>query len=165
MTYGLLQVPSQWTTLHALQVLPVSTSKHCIVYTCVCVLQLLWKNIFYYMYIFKIGKTIKKKKKRKKIYRGFLTILWYTPDRLDWELSLTQFTVKGHNWFSLTYCDFNSYLVITRLIYEERLGMCYHKITQIMQFGWTNFYHSFISRKLSCQPWNVIKILTVMPGL
>ena len=63
---GLLQVPSQWTILHTSQVLLVSSSKRYIVYTCICVLRFLSKNIFYYMYIFKMGKTIKKKKKKER---------------------------------------------------------------------------------------------------
>ena len=65
-TYGLLQVPSQWTILHTSQVLSVSSSKRYIVYTCICVLRFLLKNVFCYMYIFKMGKTIKKKKKKSK---------------------------------------------------------------------------------------------------
>ena len=44
------------------------------------------------------------------------------------------FTVKGHKWVSLTYFDFNSYLVITRLIHKERLGVCNIEITEIQQF-------------------------------
>ena len=38
--------------------------------------------------------------------------------RWDWELTLKQFTVKGHYWVFLTYCDFNLYLVITRLMHK-----------------------------------------------
>ena len=56
------------------------------------------------------------------------------PDREDWETTFTQFTVKGHNWVSLGYCDFNSYLAIARLIHEENLGVCDHEITQMKQF-------------------------------
>ena len=50
-----------------------------------------------------------------------------------------QFTVKCHNLVSLTYCDFNLYLVIRRLIDEKRLGVYDHEITQIMQFAETGF--------------------------
>ena len=53
------------------------------------------------------------------------------------EPTLTQLTVKGHNWVSLTYCDFDSYLVITRLVHKERLDLCNHEITQTMQFAET----------------------------
>ena len=53
--------------------------------------------------------------------------LYDKPARWDWELTLTQFTVNGHNWVSLAYCDFNSYLVIAMLIHEERLGLCDHE--------------------------------------
>ena len=34
--------------------------------------------------------------------------------------------------FDMTYCDFNSYLIITGLIQEESLGVCDHEITQII---------------------------------
>ena len=59
------------------------------------------------------------------------------------KLSLAQFTVKGHNWVSLTYCDFNSYSVITRFIHEERLGVCDHEITPL-----TIFYGTFLNFQL-----------------
>ena len=55
----------------------------------------------------------------------------------NWEPTLTQLTVKGHNWVSLTYYDFDSYLVITRLVHKERLDLCNHGITQNMQFAET----------------------------
>ena len=62
-TYGLLQVPSQWIILHTSQVLPISTSKSCIVYICICVLRFLWNHlIFYFMYIFKMENAIKEEK-------------------------------------------------------------------------------------------------------
>ena len=54
----------------------------------------------------------------------FLTISWWA-----YQIRLrTHFTVKGHNWVSLTYYDFNSYLVITRLIHKEMLGVCDNEI-------------------------------------
>ena len=59
------------------------------------------------------------------------------------KLSLAQFAVKGHNWVSLTYCDFNSYSVITRFIHEERLGVCDHEITPL-----TIFYGIFLNFQL-----------------
>ena len=66
-TYRLLQVPSKWTILHDSQVLLVSISKRCIVYSCICVLHFSWNNIILYcMHIFKIGKT----KKEEKVYTG-----------------------------------------------------------------------------------------------
>ena len=61
------------------------------------------------------------------------------PARWDWEPTSTQVTVKGYNWVSLTYGGFNPYLVITRLIHEERLGVCDHEITQIKQFAQISF--------------------------
>ena len=42
------------------------------------------------------------------------------PVRWDWEHTLKEFAVKGHNWVSLTYCDFNLYLVVTRLIQTSK---------------------------------------------
>ena len=95
----------------------------------------------------------------------FLTVLLYKPVRKYWELTLTQFTVKGHNWVSLTYCDFNSYLVTTRLIHEVMLDVCYHEVTQTMQFAETNFWQglSFHPRLLftkndqtfNCNLWSI----------
>ena len=39
---------------------PVSIPKRCIVYICICVLRFSQNHIiFYYMYIFKMGKTTK----------------------------------------------------------------------------------------------------------
>ena len=61
------------------------------------------------------------------------------PARWNWEPTFRQFTVKGHNWLSLAYCDLNSYLVITRLIHKEGLGVFDHEITQTMQFVKTDF--------------------------
>ena len=49
----------------------------------------------------------------------------------------------------MTCSDFNSYLVITRFIRKERLGVSNHEITQIMQFVDTSFYHSYINIELS----------------
>ena len=72
---------------------------------------------------------------RKQIFDNFMI----TYDKL----TLAQFTVKGHNWVSLTYCDFNSYLVITRFIHEERLGVCDHEITPL-----TIFYETFLNFQL-----------------
>ena len=78
----------------------------------------------------------------------------------------TQFTVKDHNWGSLTYCDFKSYLVVTKLMYKEKLGVCDHKITEIMQSVETSFC---INKKLSSNPRiflrNIIKLLVNIPGL
>ena len=53
----------------------------------------------------------------------FLTSLWQA-----YQVRLGTYfdTVNGHNWVSLTYCDIISYLVITRLIHEERLGVLGH---------------------------------------
>ena len=65
--------------------------------------------------------------------------LYDKPVRLDWKPSSTQFTFKDHNWANLTNCDFNSYLVITRMIDKQSLGVCDHEITQIMQFSKTSF--------------------------
>ena len=66
---------------------------------------------------------------------------------------MTQLTVNGHNWVSLTYGDFNSYLVITRLIHNKRLDVSDHDITQTIQFEKTNnFANSCINRKFSSKP-------------
>ena len=66
-TYGLLQVPSQWTILHASQVLLVSLALNVVVlYILVFVYYGFCEIIFFcYMYIFRIGKTIKKRKKKE----------------------------------------------------------------------------------------------------
>ena len=65
--YSVLQVPSQWTILHASQVLPVSSS-NIVLYILVFVYYGFYeRTFFYYMYIFKMGKTIKKKKKEKEV--------------------------------------------------------------------------------------------------
>ena len=68
-TYGLLQVPSQWTILHASQVLPVSSCKCCCnLYTCICLLRFLWNTLFLlllYVYL-QNGKNNKKEKKKKR---------------------------------------------------------------------------------------------------
>ena len=45
------------------------------------------------------------------------------------------YSVMGHNWASVTYCEFNYNLVITRLTHEQRLGVCGHEIKQIMEFA------------------------------
>ena len=73
------------------------------------------------------------------------------PARWDWELTLTQITVKGHNWVNLTYCDFNLYLVITKLIHKEMLDVSNHEIIQIMQFTET-----CIKKKLRSKPLTII---------
>ena len=73
-TYGLLQAPSQWTILHASQVLLASSTKcYCILCTCICLLRLLLSLLLlllYYchMYIFRMGKTEKEEKKTKTSY-------------------------------------------------------------------------------------------------
>ena len=65
-TYGLLQVPSQWTILHASEVLSVSSSKRCIVYTRICVLRFLWKDIFLLYVYLQNGKNNEEKEKKEK---------------------------------------------------------------------------------------------------
>ena len=64
---------------------------------------------------------------------------------------MTQFTVKGHNWVSLTYCDFNLYLAITRLIHKERLGE-----SRVQNYG-------VPSR--STQPFILLRLLKWVPGI
>ena len=57
-TYCLLQVSSQGTILHASQDLLISISKHILN---ICLRVLCRSYYFYYMYIFKMGKTSKEK--------------------------------------------------------------------------------------------------------
>ena len=54
----------------------------------------------------------------------------------------------------------NSYLVIITLIHEERLGVCDHEITQIMQFAERDLVLT-----LNYFLQNIFKFLTVMSGL
>ena len=62
--------------------------------------------------------------------------------RWDWELTLTQFTVKGHNWVSLAYCDFNIYLVITMLIHKFKTTGWLQGHLILWSFrDWSNEYH------------------------
>ena len=93
-TYGLLQVPSQWTILHASQVLSVSSSKLCIVYACICVLRFLLKNIFYYMYTFKMGKNNKEKGKKKKSFHNSFQVPWDQLHSVNYIRSIT-YLLKG----------------------------------------------------------------------
>ena len=67
-TYGLLQVPSQWTILDASQILPVSSSKRSIVYTCICGLRFYERTFFYIflLYIYISSKWEKQWTKRRK---------------------------------------------------------------------------------------------------
>ena len=68
------------------------------------------------------------------------------PDKYYWEPNLKQ-TVKCHNWWvTLTYCDYNPFLVITRFIHEKRLGVRDHKITKTMQFAKTMYGVKFRKR-------------------
>ena len=53
-----------------IQVLPVSSSKRCIVYTCIYVLGFLLKNIFLlYVYLQNGENSKEKEEKRKKLHR------------------------------------------------------------------------------------------------
>lgn len=60
-TYCLLKVSSEETILHASQDLLISISKHILN---ICLRVLCRSYYFYYMYIFKMGKTSKKKRKK-----------------------------------------------------------------------------------------------------
>ena len=58
----ILRVTYIYVFLHvdSFQNVPVSIPKRCIVYICICVLRFSQNDIiFYYMYIFKMGKTTK----------------------------------------------------------------------------------------------------------
>ena len=64
---------------------------------------------------------------------------------------MKQFTVKGHNWVSLTYCDFNLYLVITRLIHKfKTTGWLQGHLSLSSFWDWFNEYQEFLVKsKLS----------------
>ena len=64
-TYCLLQVSSQGTILHASQDLWISISKHILN---ICLRVLCRSCYFYYMYIFKMGKASKKKRKSTQLF-------------------------------------------------------------------------------------------------
>ena len=60
-TYGALQVPSHWAILHASQVSSFSVSLCCIYLS--LFITALWNDILFYMYIWKLEKTMKEAKK------------------------------------------------------------------------------------------------------
>ena len=68
------------------------------------------------------------------------------PDKTENSLCLKQFTVKGHNWVSLTYCGFNLYLVITRLIHNSK-GLDSH-LSLSSYWDWFNGYQEFLVESL-----------------
>ena len=81
----------------------------------------------------------------------YCTIIWspYVPKkhifdkpaRWDWELTLKQFKVKGHNWVSLRYYDFNLYLVITRLVHKFKFTEWLQGHLSLPSFwNWSNEY-------------------------
>ena len=78
------------------------------------------------------------------------------PARWDWELILKQFTVKGHNWVSLTYCDFNSYLVTTRLVQKFKTTGWLQGHLSLSSFpDWLEFLvKSKLSHSGSVEPWD-----------
>ena len=82
-TYDLLQVPYQWTILHASQVLSISNSKRCIVYTCICVLQFFMKEHFLLYVYLQNGKKQwrKRKKKERTVFNDYIcyTITTFCP--------------------------------------------------------------------------------------
>ena len=79
---------------------------------------------------------------------SFLLHMWSTdfwqvcdkPARLDWEPTLTQFTVKkDHNWVSLKYCALNSYLAINTTLDKS----CWDNSWKSSKFKkWLNFSNS-----------------------
>ena len=73
------------------------------------------------------------------------------PARYDWELTSKQSTVKGHSWVSLTYCDFNLYLVITRWIHKFKTTGWLQDHFSVSSFrDWFNDYQKFpVKNKLS----------------
>ena len=67
------------------------------------------------------------------------------PARWDWQLTLGQFTVKGHNWFSFTYCDFNLYFIVTRLIHECKTTGWLQDHSNLSSIrDWSNKYQEFL---------------------
>ena len=46
----------------------------------------------------------------------------------------------------------DSYLIITTLMHEEKLVVCDHEITQIIQFADASFKHTCIITKFSSNP-------------
>ena len=70
------------------------------------------------------------------------------------------FRVKGHNWVGFTYCDYNLYLVITKLIHKFKTTGWLQGHLSLSSFQhWMNDYQEFLVKsKLSphsgsVQPW------------
>ena len=73
---------------------------------------------------------------------------------------MKQFTIKGHNWVSFTYCDFNLYLVTNRLIHKfKSTGWLQGHLSLSSLRDWFNECQEFLVKsKLSphsgsVEPW------------
>ena len=72
------------------------------------------------------------------------------PAREDWKLTLKQFTVNEHNSVSLRYCNFNLFLVITRLIHKFKIsGWLQGHLSLSSCQDWLNEYQEFLV-KVNC---------------
>ena len=98
-----------------------------------------WKTLFifrniYYKWIYR--KNLKWKDAKHQILAVFHLVYETGFGQLVTSLSNEtenslryNYTVEGQSWVSLTYCLFYSFLTIIILIHEEKLGVCYHRIT------------------------------------